>query len=277
MKSAAKIDVPLVFVGGGNMAEAIVRGGVRAGCIDSTMVCVAEPDGMKRERFGEIGVRAYATATEAIRAGGDGCAIVLAVKPQMLGDVAKEIVGVVGKRLVITILAGTPSEKVRRVLGDACRVVRVMPNLPASIGQGATAVARGAGADEADVGVALSLFSSVGSCVERIDEHLMDAFTAIAGSGPAYLFYLAEAMTEAAVRFGFGLDAAARIVNATLAGSGGLLAASEVSAAGLREAVTSKGGTTFAATSTLDDGGAKELLWRAMDAARARGGELSKM
>lgn len=277
MSCVQKVEVPLMFIGGGNMAEAIVRGGLRSQCIDVGRVRVAEPDAVKRATFHSLGAIAFATASEAIADAGAGCAIVLAVKPQMLDAVATEIAGAVGERLVITILAGTPSCKVKSKLGGGCRVIRVMPNLPASIGQGASAVSKGAGASEEDMGVAAALFRAVGPCVERVDEAMIDAFTAIAGSGPAYLFYLAEAMISAAVQFGMEPAVAARVVKATLAGSGALLAATESSAAELRGAVTSKGGTTFAATSVLDDGGAMNLLIRAMDAARLRGGELSRI
>lgn len=277
MSSVEKIEVPLVFIGGGNMAEAIVRGGLRSQCIHAGRVRVAEPDAVKRATFRSLGAITFATACEAIADAGTGGAIVLAVKPQMLDAVATEIAGVVGERLVVTILAGTPSGKVKSKLGGACRVIRVMPNLPASIGQGASAVSKGAGASEDDMELAAALFRAVGPCVERVDEAMIDAFTAIAGSGPAYLFYLAEAMISAAVQFGMEPDVAARVVKATLAGSGALLAATESSAAELRGAVTSKGGTTFAATSVLDDGGAMDLLIRAMDAARLRGGELSRI
>ncbi len=259
------------------MATAIIRGGLRSGCLDAADVCVAEPDPTKRAVFQELGVETLPKAGDVLKHFGLHGAVVLAVKPQMLDAVATEVSGAVGPRLVITMLAGTTIERVRERLGGQCRVVRVMPNLPASIGQGASAVSKGASATEADLNVAIALFGAVGPCVERLDESLMDAFTAIAGSGPAYLFYLAEAMISAATRLGMEQAVAERVVRATLCGSGALLSASRSSPEELRSAVTSKGGTTFAATSVLEAGQAKDLLVRAMVAARDRGQELGRL
>lgn len=274
--SAAAITAPLLFVGGGNMANAIIRGGLIAGVLIASRVSVAEPDAAKRAALASMGVATFESALGGLANAPENTAIVLAVKPQSLAVVAQEILYALGSRLVISILAGMPGSVVREKLGGSCRVVRVMPNLPASIGHGATAVARSAGATDADEQLALRLFAAIGPCVERIDESLMDAFTAIAGSGPAYLFYLAEAMTKAATSFGFEPAAAERIVRATLAGSGLLLETSEHNAASLRAAVTSKGGTTAAATGVLEDANAMALLQRAFDAARARGVELGR-
>jgi len=277
MTSAPSITVPLVFIGGGNMANAIIRGGVAAGKLEPSLVVVAEPDATKHAAFAALSIRACTQASEALSLAGPTAAIVLCVKPQMLEVVAAEIGSLVGPRLVMTILAGTPSGNVQNRLGGLCRVVRVMPNLPASIGLGASAIAAGATASPEDVQLAMELFAAVGPCVERIDESLMDAFTAIAGSGPAYLFYLAEAMTESARQFGFSPDVADRIVRATLMGSASLLAVSHSDAAHLRAAVTSKGGTTNAATTVLDQANAMQLLASAFDAARKRGEELSQI
>src|SRR5690606_13250813 len=154
-------------------------------------------------------------------------------------------------------------------------VVRAMPNLPARIRQGATAICLGDGAAPGDDDFALALFRGIGPLVLRIDESLMDAFTAVAGSGPAYLFYLAEAMTRAATELGFDAPAAREIVKATLAGSASLLAQSSESPADLRAAVTSKGGTTEAATTVLDNAGVMNAIVRAITAARDRGRELA--
>jgi pyrroline-5-carboxylate reductase len=149
-----------------------------------------------------------------------------------------------------------------------------MPNLPAAIGEGATAVALGEGARPGDEALAMRIFGAIGPVVERIDERLMDAFTAVAGSGPAYLFYLAEAMSRSAVALGFEPAAADRMVRQTLAGAALLLRGSAESPAALRGRVTSKGGTTEAAVNVLDGAGAMGAIERAVAAAEKRGREL---
>ncbi|MCH7873254.1 MAG: hypothetical protein IID33_16280 [Planctomycetes bacterium] len=168
------------------------------------------------------------------------------------------------------------------------RVIRVMPNTPARIGQGMTAIAMGCGAQAGDDALAQAIFAAVGEVVS-IDETLMDAFTAVAGSGPAYVFYLAEAMSAAAVRLGFNQKQADLIVRQTIAGAGNLMVASvdeqtdptgqtgvPLSPAALRAAVTSKNGTTYAATTRLDELGVMEAIITAVRAARDRGRELAQ-
>ncbi len=203
--------------------------------------------------------------------------VLLAVKPQMLPTLADEIRGVIGPRIVISILAGTPGSKIRERLGPAVSVVRAMPNLPATIRQGTTAICLSDGASPGDDDLARSLFAAVGQVVITIEEAMMDAFTAVAGSGPAYVFYLAEAMTRAAVDVGFDETTAVKIVRETIAGSAALLGQSFDNPAALRAAVTSKGGTTAAATQVLDQANVIDTFRRAITAARDRGSELSQL
>jgi pyrroline-5-carboxylate reductase len=285
-RSALPATPPLIAcVGGGNMARALVEGSIRAGAISAREWLIAEPDEGKRRGFEEIGVAAVGSVAGLVGRLGEATQVLLAVKPQALEAVAAEGAGVSGVagsgfslgagRVVISILAGTPSSKVAALL-PGCRVVRAMPNTPAQIGLGCTAIALGMGAQAGDEALALRLFAGVGPVVERIEESLMDAFTAVAGSGPAYVFYLAEAMTRAAVELGFEPAVADRIVRQVLTGSAGLLAGSAGrSAAELRAAVTSKGGTTEAACRVLDDAGVMRVIVAALGAARDRGRELA--
>ncbi len=275
-------QTPLAVIGGGNMGLAIVRGGIASGAIAASNIVVAEPDVAKHGALGSIGVQGVSmTAREAVdrleamesSASGAG-QVLLAVKPQMLSAAAGEIGARIGERVVITIMAGTPGERVRATLGGACRVVRAMPNLPAKIGRGTTAVCLSAGAREGDDAFARRLFEGVGPFVATIDESMMDAFTAVAGSGPAYVFYLAEAMVRAAVELGFDERAATEIVRGTVAGAGALLGQSLESPAELRAAVTSKGGTTEAAVRVLGAEDLEGIVVRAIAAARDRGREL---
>lgn len=287
----------LIVLGCGNMGRAIVAGGLapRAAVLDPGFLAMADPDPAQRDKARALGVRhVYERAADAFQHLPDHAdlgQVLLAVKPQSFGALAGELRPALAgsPRVVITILAGTPSAKIRDALATpnrpGVRVVRAMPNLPASIGRGCTALALGAGANPGDDAFALDLFRAVGptpqpgtslpDAVVRIDESMMDAFTALAGSGPAYLFYLAEAMHAAAVRMGFAPDQALAIVKATLSGAGELLAASPQHPNALRAAVTSRGGTTAAATDLLDHRAAMQTLTEAVIAARDRGTQLA--
>jgi len=268
--------VRLAVVGGGTMAQAILQGAFDAGVLTPRQILLAEPDDSKRRLFADLGVDARPGASDFPERLPDEAPVLLAVKPQMLSDAARDLGGRAGGRVVISILAGSPSGKVRAALGGDCRVIRVMPNTPARIRRGISAIAIGDGAQTGDDALALQLLEAVGEVV-RIDEALMDAFTAIAGSGPAYVFYLAEAMARAGTSLGFDEAQADRLARKTIAGAGALLAQSDQSPAELRAAVTSKGGTTAAALQALNDASVQDAFVRAVTAARDRGAELSKL
>ena len=261
----------LCVIGGGNMAQAIVRGGLDAGVLEGASLVVAEPDEAKRGLWAGWGVRAVAGAGEAMDAAGGG-QVMLAVKPQMFGDVAAALGGRVDG-VVMSIMAGVSSVGIRSALGDGARVVRLMPNTPARVRKGITAMALGAGARAGDDALARALFEAVGEVVD-LEEALMDAFTAIAGSGPAYVFYLAEAMVRGGVGVDLAPEVADRVVRATIAGAAALLEASDDVPEALRAAVTSKGGTTAAAIGEFDSRGVMDAVVDAVRAARDRGREL---
>lgn len=269
-------EARLAVIGGGNMAQAILRGAIDTGVIQPGEILVAEPDGAKRDLFASWGAGAVPSAAEM----GDRLApeapIMLAVKPQFLADAARDLGGAAEGRIVISILAGSTSERVRDAVGGGAHVIRVMPNLPARIRKGITAMALGAGAAPGDDAFARELFLSVGDVVS-IDESQMDAFTAIAGSGPAYVFYLAEAMRDAGVRMGFDEATALRLVRATIDGAATLLAQSDDDPADLRAAVTSRKGTTDAALTSMERANVKSQIETAVLAARDRGAELARL
>jgi pyrroline-5-carboxylate reductase len=273
----------LAVIGGGNMGKAIITGGVHARILSPSRVCVAEHDAARRSRIAASGVTVFASANHAMHwlskqaPSPEEGQVLLAIKPQSLAETCAECeaAGGVSGRVLISILAGTPiATLAERFAGSL--VVRAMPNLPAAIGQGATAICLGTGVADANARFAESIFKGVGPLVLRIDESLMDAFTALAGSGPAYVFYLAEAMIAAGIAMGFTQEQASAITRATIAGSGDLLAQSSDSPEQLRSAVTSKGGTTQAATTVLDEKEVRADLIAAILAARDRGAELSK-
>ncbi len=269
----------LLVIGYGSMGSAIVRGACSANLLAAGDIIVADPEEPRRRAAAADGITSvHALAIDAIaelqRRESTCCegSILLAVKPQMLPDLG--VSHLIGTRRVISILAGMSAARVLASLGGLARVVRVMPNLPAAIGQGATAIARGA--DPADTAFARSLFGAAGPCVLEIDERLMDAFTALAGSGPAYLFFLAESMIRAGVEMGLTPEQADQAVRATLSGAASLLAADPRDPASLRAAVTSRGGTTAAAIASMEADGMDGALRRAILAAEARGRELGR-
>lgn len=257
------------------MGRAIVRGAMDKGVLVPGDVVVAEPDEPKRDALSDqCGV--VRSASEALVEVSPQGAVLLAVKPQVFGDVVQEIQrhGGVGGRLVISIMAGVTIEAMSRALGTA-RIVRVMPNLPASVSRGVAALAPGGGSTSADLVMVRALFNAVGQVME-LDEELFDAFTAVAGSGPAYVFLLAEAMERAACEMGIEAGIARMVVHDTIAGAAELFAQGSASPRALRESVTSKKGTTAAALNVLDEANVPEAIFKAIVAARDRGRELGQ-
>lgn len=204
-------------------------------------------------------------------------ALVLAIKPQSLERVGPDVDPIVDpKTLVVSILAGKTVADLKRAIPNAGAIIRAMPNLPASIGRGATGAAASPETTEGQRRLADALLSSVGVVEWLASETLIDAVTAVSGSGPAYVFHLAECLTEAGTAAGLPPEVAARLARATVAGAGELLAHSEHSPATLRENVTSPGGTTAAALAVLmREGGMADLLREAVAAAKRRAEELS--
>lgn len=200
--------------------------------------------------------------------------VVLAVKPQIFPTVWPEISDALKPdALVISIMAGVPSTKIAG--GKPIRVVRIMPNTPALIGECAAGIAAGEWATEADLGVAKQLMQSVGTAVV-VKEEEIDAVTALSGSGPAYVFYLLEAMLAAAEKMGLEAGISRELALSTVIGAAKLMQATGENADELRRKVTSKGGTTHAAITTMEENGVKEAVISALLAAQARSKELAQ-
>lgn len=257
------------------MGGAIVRGIVRnerALRIASHQMVIAEPDLSKHAQLrADCGCTVVPAAAQAVQMLVSDGILIVAVKPQLFAGVAAEV-GPIGNRLVISVMAGSTTAGIHRALGG--RVVRSMPNLPLIVGEGMTAVCAGPGATAADMEFARALFGGLGRCVE-LDESLMDGMTAVASSGAAYVFYLAEAMMEGAVAVGFEQKAADEIVRQAILGAAVMLAKDARGPAEMRAAVTSRGGTTAAAVGVLDGAQVMEAFSQAIVAARDRGRELS--
>jgi pyrroline-5-carboxylate reductase len=260
------------FIGAGNMAEALIRGLVRGGHVPATRITASGP---RRERLDELawsyGVAITTDNRELARSAG---LVVLSVKPQILDKVLREVGAELQPgTLVVSIAAGVDTAAIEAVVAEGVRVVRAMPNTPALVGIGASAIAGGthAGVDHLDL--AERLLGVVG-IVERVAEPMLDAVTGLSGSGPAYVFLLAEAMIEAGVLVGFPRDVASRLVVQTLLGSATLLAQDPAGPAELRAAVTSPGGTTAAGLRELEVHGLRAAVLDAVSAATRRSREL---
>ena len=265
---------PIAFIGGGNMARALVGGLVARGH-DPATIRVAEPVAELRAALhADFGVDTFADATQACA----GAATwVLATKPQVLRGVCEALAtqAQASRPLAISIAAGITATQIERWLGGELPVVRAMPNTPALLGAGVTGLFSSARVDDGGRVLAESLLSNAGKTVWIEHETLMDAVTAVSGSGPAYVFLLAEAMETAALRQGLPADAARSLVLQTVLGAARMLTEAGEGPAELRRRVTSPGGTTQAAVESLQAGGFEGLLDAAIAAATARGQQLS--
>ena len=268
-------SLPIVaFIGGGNMARSLVGGLLAAGA-DPAAVRVADPSADARAALAsDFGVATFESAADAV----DGAeAWVFAVKPQVMRAVCTELAAVAqqARPLVVSIAAGITSAQLDRWLGGGLAVVRTMPNTPALLGAGVTGLYANPRVDATGRARAEGLLASAGATVWIDDEAMMDAVTGTSGSGPAYVFLLAEAMEEAAIAEGLAADAARTLVRHTILGAARMLVESGEPPTELRRRVTSPGGTTQAAIEAFEAGDLRGLVARAVRAATRRGGELS--
>lgn len=265
---------PAAFIGGGNMARSLIGGLVARGG-DAEAIRVAEPVEVLREALQrDFGVPCYANAAEAAT----GASVwLLAVKPQVMRSVCAALAPLAQSQrpLVISIAAGITAGQLDLWLGGGQAVVRAMPNTPALLGAGITGLYANAATAEPQRARAAALLDAVGPTVWIAEEAQMDAVTAVSGSGPAYVFLLAQAMQAAGVAQGLTPEAARALVNQTLLGAATMLTHSDEPAEVLRARVTSPGGTTQAAIETFESGGFHTLVEAAIAAATRRGRELS--
>ncbi len=263
------------FLGAGNMASALSQGFVKAGLAKGEDTHFYD---ILPEKSRELADKVGGHVAKSIRPLMQSCdVIVLAVKPQNARELMPEVAPWAGpKHLFISILAGVPTTQLESQIGGEPRVVRVMPNTPSLVGLGASGVAKGTYASDADLETVLAFFRSVG-VAEAVLENLIDAVTAISGSGPAYFMYLIEALIDAGVEMGLSPDAAKTLVLQTAAGASRLAMDSNEPPASLRAKVMSKGGTTEAGMNVLINGGFAQLIKQCAKAAAARGAELAKL
>jgi len=266
------LSAKLVLVGAGKMGSALLDGWLRFGLAPANVAVIEPQPSSEIVALAERGVRLNSDLGEL----GGVAAIVLAVKPQIAAEVVRVIAPMVGaSTLVVSIMAGRTLQFLARALARPCALVRAMPNTPAAIGRGITvAVARNADAAQHDL--AQRLLAATGTVEWVEDETLMDAVTAVSGSGPAYVFLLAEALAQAGVSAGLPPRLAEALARETIAGAGEMLHRSDLSAVGLRQNVTSPGGTTAAALEVLmGERGLSSLMEKAVAAATKRSRDLA--
>ncbi|MFQ5967155.1 MAG: pyrroline-5-carboxylate reductase [Acidimicrobiia bacterium] len=262
----------ICIIGMGAMGTALFAGLTRGGWAPSSISMVVRRSDQAEELAEKLGGRSTQDPVEGIE-GSD--VIVLAVKPRDVRGVIDRLAGHLGEaQLVLSLAAGVSTRMIEEVLG-AVPVVRAMPNTPALVGAGITGISGGAHTDEDAVVLAEGVLSAVGEVV-RMDESLLDAVTAVSGTGPAYAFLLAEALTEAALREGIPHYLAETLVHHTLRGAGSLLIETDLTPFELRTQVTSPGGTTAAAMHILEERGFRALIEDAVRAAAARSRELGE-
>jgi pyrroline-5-carboxylate reductase len=257
----------LAVIGAGVMGEALVSGLLRAGWSADDLVVADRRDFRRAEMTAAHGIRATGGNAEAAA---EADTVILVVKPQDVSAVLPEIAPVLRPHtLVVSLCAGVTTAQLESHLPKGTAVVRVMPNTPALVGEGMAAVSAGSSASADDVEHTVQLMSALGRAI-TVQENYQDAVTAISGSGPAYLFFVVEAMIDAGVMLGLPRDIATLLVNQTMYGSAKLLIESGSHPTVLREQVTSPGGTTAAALRQLEDHRVKAAFITAMEAARDR-------
>jgi pyrroline-5-carboxylate reductase len=264
----------LGFVGGGNMAAALIKGLLHAKVVPPEGIIVSDVKPERLEMLREKhGIRTTTDNHELVRASD---VVVLSVKPQVID----KVLAAIGKdikptQLVVSVAAGVPVSAMEARLPEGARVVRTMPNTPATVDAGATAIAAGTHATEEDLEVARALFAAVGRVV-TLDESLLDAVTGLSGSGPAYVMLMIEALADGGVKVGLHRDTALLLAAQTVYGSAKLLLETGEHPGRLKDMVTSPGGTAIAGLHTLESGGLRRTLIDAVEAATTRAAALGE-
>ena len=262
------------FVGAGNMGEALIKGLASAHLVPAASIAAAD---VRAERVQELarrfGIRAASDNAALVR---ESDVVILAVKPQIMAGVLREIApALTGRPLLISLAAGVSTATIQGVIGRYQRLVRVMPNTPALVLEGATAIARGADAPAEDLETAQEIFAAVGKTVV-LDEELMDAVTGLSGSGPAYVAIVVESLADGGVKMGLDRATAMTLATQTVLGAARLLAETGLHPGALKDMVSSPGGTTIAGIAALEEGGLRTTLIRAVERATLRSRELGR-
>lgn len=262
------------FIGAGQMARALAEGLLRKGLVTPGQILASDPSPAARERFQEA-TQAETTANN-LEVARRQDVIFLAVKPQQIPNVLHELAGRVSpEKLVLSLAAGIRLRQLQEGLGQSTRVVRIMPNTPALVGFGASAFALGESVRAEDGQLVQQLLEAVGLAVQ-VDEALLDAVTALSGSGPAYVFTFIEALTDAGVRHGLSRQVALKLAAQTVRGAAEMVLRTEQHPVLLKDQVTSPGGTTIAGLAAMEGAGFRGAVFAAVEAAWRRAGELGR-
>ncbi len=263
----------IAFLGGGNMAEALIKGLLASGAANPEQIFAADVSQSRLEYLKKTYGIAAKTVPDAARECG---VIILSVKPQVIEGVLKEIAPAIdGKKLVITIVAGITLARVEKAFKSSAHVVRVMPNTPALVLAGAAAIAGGAHAAEDDLTLTRYIFNAVGRSF-LVEEKMMDAVTGISGCGPAYMFVILDALSDAGVKAGLPRQLALELAAQTMYGAAKMVMDTKEHPGKLRDMVTSPGGTTIEGLHVLEQGKLRATLMNAVEAATERSKELGK-
>jgi pyrroline-5-carboxylate reductase len=280
------VNKKLGFIGAGNMAEALARGLVENRVFKASELIASDVDATRRRKF-KVALKIEVT-TDNLKVLNSSRAILFAVKPQTIDAVLTELAraghengaarkGGLGAKLFVSIAAGVTLNRLEGALGGRARVIRVMPNAPAMVGQGMAALVRGRNATRVDEAFALKIFRAVGDAVALKDETLLDTVTALSGSGPAYVYLFAKALADAAVALGLPPELALRMALKTIRGAEENMRRSPMTAAELIRIVASPGGTTEAALKQLGSDGFSDIVARAIHAAAERSRQLGRV
>jgi len=262
------------FVGSGNMGEALIRGLVAANVVAADAVWASD---VRPERLKELdrkyGIQLASDNGELVR---QVDVVILAVKPQIMAAVLREIApALTRKKLVISLAAGVSTARIRAALGREVRLIRVMPNAPALVLEGATAIAKADGLEPGDLDTASEIFSAVGRVVV-LEEELMDAVTGLSGSGPAYVALVLESLADGGVKMGLDRITAMTLATQTVLGAAKLLLETGMHPGALKDMVSSPGGTSIAGIAALEEGGIRTTFIKAVERATQRSRELGQ-
>jgi len=262
------------FLGAGNMGEAMIKGLTQAGLVPAASIGATDARADRLDQMTtQYGIRAFEN-NPALVAESD--VIILAVKPQIMAPVLREIAAAVdGTKLIISLAAGVATRTLRAHLGKPARLIRVMPNTPALVLEGATAIARAEGLEAGDLEIAQALFGAVGRVVVLDEDHL-DAVTGLSGSGPGYIAIVIEALADGGVKMGLDRATAMTLAAQTVLGSARLLLETGMHPGQLKDMVASPGGTTIAGIAALEDGGIRRTIISAVERATLRSRELGR-
>ena len=260
------------FIGAGNMAEAIIGGILKKGLYapQDILIYDVRPERMK-ELSSSRGVGIAGTPQDLVR---DSRVVILAVKPDKVTPVLEGVKDVLGGKLVISIAAGVPIQSIQAVIGSDSKVIRVMPNTPALVLKGMSALCASKSCSEDDIQTACAIFSAIGRCA-MVEEKIMNAVTALSGSGPAYCFLFIEALADGGVRAGLPRDLAMELAAATVRGAATMVLETAKHPGVLKDMVTSPGGTTIEGVSILESKGFRSAVMDAVFAAYVKAGKLA--